>query len=198
MYVIRTYCSVVLCITFGISRAQVEMRLPCKRGEPINKYRTYLVMFGNENSYGIYKIGKRKGIGRQFVQWQIIPSYSIKKNCLISIWAKDVWTTDFHTEFHVFLMNSQMYLIVFFIVCRYQYLSSSYFYLPISTFLPTMSLHTSFNNVHPFLLWLNFSLHLSYRLSCRYFSKNHFKVLSYIRLHPLLLNVPLMCSLLSI
>lgn len=49
------------------------MRLPCKSGESINKYRTYLVIFDNGNVYGVSKIEKRKGIGRQSVRWRVIP-----------------------------------------------------------------------------------------------------------------------------
>lgn len=49
------------------------MRLPCENGESISKYRTYLVIFENENGYGVSKIEKRKGIGRQSVRWRVIP-----------------------------------------------------------------------------------------------------------------------------
>lgn len=137
MYVIRTYRSVVLCITFGISRAHVAVRLPCKRGKPINKYRTYLVIFEHENCYEIYEIGKREDIGSRFVRWQLYRRIRCRK-----INGNIQFQYGFQNRrFRFFLKSPQIYLIVFFIVRKCGHLSVSFPFLLLT---PSIHIYTTY------------------------------------------------------
>lgn len=195
--------SCVLHSVFRARKSRWDYRV--NRGEPINKYKTYLVIFENENGYGIYKIGKREGIDRQSVRWRITPSYSMKKNCLISMGftksmgrAKDAGTTDFHKGFCFFLESSQLYLIVFFIVRRCGNLSSSYSYNP-----QYPHFHQLCHYISPLII---FSSSLAWfpstpispilsSISSLFHQKLFQSTFLFFWLHQLLLNVPLMCSL---